>query len=124
MDLDKFKLINDTYGHFAGDKILIHFTQTIQTFLRKSDLIGRVGGEEFAIFLPDTDLDAAFQLADKIRKAVSQSSLELDGKTVIYTVSLGIDSSMKTDHLIEDLFKRADLKLYGAKDKGRNRVER
>jgi diguanylate cyclase (GGDEF)-like protein len=124
MDLDKFKLINDTYGHFIGDKVLIHFTQMIQNFLRKSDLIGRLGGEEFAIFLPDTDIDGAFQLADKIRKAVSHSTIALDGKTVTYTVSLGIDSSNQTDHKIDDLFKRADLKLYSAKDKGRNRVER
>lgn len=124
MDLDKFKLINDNFGHFIGDKVLVHFAQTIQTFLRKSDLIGRLGGEEFAIFLPDTDINAAFQIADKIREAVSCSRLEVDGKTVTYTVSLGIDSSLQTDNLIEELFKRADLKLYGAKDKGRNRVER
>ena len=124
MDLDKFKLINDTYGHSTGDKVLVHFTQTIQTLLRKSDLIGRLGGEEFAIFLPDTEIDAAFQLADKIRETVSNSTIELDGLTVAYTVSLGIDSSMQTDHKIDELFKRADLKLYGAKDKGRNRVER
>ena len=124
MDLDEFKLVNDTYGHFIGDKVLKQFTQTIQTHLRKSDLIGRIGGEEFAIFLPDTDLDAAFQLADKIREAVSRSTIELDGLTVTYTVSLGIDASMPTDHKIDDLFKRADLKLYDAKDKGRNRVEK
>jgi diguanylate cyclase (GGDEF)-like protein len=83
-----------------------------------------LGGEEFAIFLPDTEIDAAFQLADKIRETVSNSTIELDGLTVAYTVSLGIDSSMQTDHKIDELFKRADLKLYGAKDKGRNRVER
>ena len=124
MDLDNFKLINDTYGHFIGDKVLIHFTQTIQALLRKSDLIGRVGGEEFAIFLPDTDTDAAFELANKIREAVSHSTIELDGISVTYTVSLGIDSSMQTDHKIDDIFKRADLKLYDAKGKGRNRVER
>lgn len=124
MDLDNFKLINDTYGHFIGDKVLIHFTQTIQTFLRKSDLVGRVGGEEFAIYLPDTDTDAAFQIADKIREAVSHTTIELDDKTVTYTVSLGIDSSMQTDQVIDEIFKRADLKLYSAKDKGRNRVER
>jgi diguanylate cyclase (GGDEF)-like protein len=124
MDLDYFKKINDTYGHFIGDKVLIHFTQTIQSFLRKSDLIGRVGGEEFALFLSDTSIDDAFLLADKIRKSVSDSILEIDGKTVTYTVSLGIDSSERTDHSIDQLFKRADIKLYGAKDKGRDRVEK
>ncbi|SHK29165.1 diguanylate cyclase (GGDEF) domain-containing protein [Marinobacter antarcticus] len=124
MDLDHFKMINDTHGHFVGDKVLIHFTHTIRTFLRKTDLIGRLGGEEFAIFLPDAGIDDAFRLADKIRKAISDSILEVDGKTVAYTVSLGVASSGQKDHLIDELFKRADKKLYGAKDKGRDRVEK
>lgn len=124
LDLDFFKRINDTYGHFIGDKVLIQFTQILQSFLKESDLLGRVGGEEFAIFLPDTKLDAAFQLADEIRQAISKTTLEIEGKTVTYTVSLGVESSEPDDQLIDDLFKRADLKLYGAKDKGRDRVER
>ena len=124
MDLDYFKRINDTYGHFIGDKVLIHFTLMLQDFLRKSDLFGRVGGEEFAIFLPDTGLDGAFQLADNIRQAISDSVLEVEGKSITYTISLGIESSGPEDNLIDELFKRADLKLYGAKDKGRDRVER
>ena len=124
MDLDYFKRINDTYGHFVGDKVLIHFTQTLQKFLTKSDLLGRVGGEEFAIFLPDTGLDKAFQLADRIRQAISDSVIDVEGKKVTYTVSLGIEPSKSEDKLIDDLFKRADLKLYGAKGKGRDRVEK
>jgi len=124
MDLDHFKMVNDTYGHFTGDKVLIHFTHTIQTFLRKSDLFGRVGGEEFAIFLSDTENDGAFQLADKLRKAIGDSTLKVDGQTVAYTVSLGIVSSEPKDNSIDEMFKRADLKLYGAKGKGRDRVER
>ncbi|MFT7053862.1 MAG: diguanylate cyclase (GGDEF)-like protein [Psychromonas sp.] len=123
LDLDHFKNINDTYGHFIGDQVLIHFTHTIQSLLRKSDLIGRVGGEEFAIFLPDTEMDDAYQLADGIRKAIGHSRLEIDGKTVSYTVSLGVESSEPQDQSVDELFKRADLKLYGAKDKGRNRVQ-
>ena len=124
MDLDHFKIVNDTYGHFIGDKVLIHFTKTIHDFLRKSDLFGRVGGEEFAIFLPDTGSDVAFKLAEKIRKVISDSTLEIDGIAVNYTVSLGIESSDPTDASIIELFKRADVKLYGAKDKGRDHVER
>jgi diguanylate cyclase (GGDEF)-like protein len=124
MDLDHFKIVNDTYGHFIGDKVLIHFINTIQNFLRKSDLIGRVGGEEFAIFLPNTGINDAFLIADKIRKVIGNSILEVDGKKITYTVSLGIESLEPKDHLIQDLFKRADLKLYGAKDKGRDRVEK
>jgi diguanylate cyclase (GGDEF)-like protein len=124
MDLDYFKIINDTYGHFIGDKVLIHFTQSIQAHLRKSDLISRVGGEEFAIFLPDTGIDDAFLLADKIRKAIGASTLEVDGKAVTYTVSIGVASSEPKDQSIDELFKRADLKLYESKDKGRDRVEK
>lgn len=124
MDLDYFKLVNDTYGHFVGDRVLIHFTNTIHALLRKSDLIGRLGGEEFAILLPDTGIDDAFRLADKIRKAIGDSTLQIDGKTVSYTVSLGVDSSEPEDDSVNELFKRADLKLYGAKNKGRDRVEK
>ena len=123
MDLDYFKSINDSYGHFIGDKVLIHFTQTINGFLRKSDLIGRIGGEEFAIFLSDAQIDDASRLAEKIRKAIYDSTLQIDGHTVTYTVSLGVGSSVPDDQSIDDLFKRADLKLYEAKDKGRDRVE-
>jgi diguanylate cyclase (GGDEF)-like protein len=124
MDLDHFKVINDTYGHFTGDKVLIHFAQTLQNLLRKSDLIGRVGGEEFAIFLSDTDIDGAFKLADKIRQLIADSTLHIDGQDISYTVSLGVGSSEPADNSIDELFKRADVKLYGAKDKGRDRVEK
>lgn len=123
MDLDHFKIINDTHGHFIGDQVLIHFVNTIKNLLRKSDLVGRVGGEEFALFLPDTGVDEAFRLADNIRKTIGDSIFEVEGTTVSYTVSLGVESSEATDHSIGELFKRADLKLYGAKDKGRDRVE-
>ena len=124
IDLDYFKNINDTYGHFVGDKVLIHFTDTVQSMIRESDLIGRVGGEEFALFLPNTGLDNAFKLASKIRKAVVDSTLEVDGETVIYTVSQGVASSELKDCSVIELFKVADLKLYCAKDKGRDRVEK
>ncbi|WP_438864010.1 diguanylate cyclase [Neptunicella sp.] len=124
MDLDHFKRINDTYGHFIGDQVLIHFTKTTQSFLRKSDLLGRLGGEEFALFLSDTGVDDAFLLAERVRKAITDSTLQIDGKTVTYTVSFGVVCAEPTDQSISDLFKRADLKLYGAKEHGRDRVER
>jgi diguanylate cyclase (GGDEF)-like protein len=124
MDLDNFKIVNDTFGHFSGDKVLIHFTHTIHTFLRESDLFGRLGGEEFGIFLSDTEIDDAYQLADKLRHAISNSTLEIDGETITYTVSIGIESSELKNISIDDLFKSADSKLYGAKDKGRNYVEK
>jgi diguanylate cyclase (GGDEF)-like protein len=124
MDLDNFKKVNDTYGHFVGDKVLTHFAHTIHTFLRESDLCGRLGGEEFAIFLPNTGIDDAFHLADKLRAAIGNSVLEVDGKTITYTVSIGIQSSEFEDFSIEELFKQADLKLYAAKEKGRDNVEK
>lgn len=124
IDLDHFKTINDTYGHFVGDKVLIHFANTVDDFLRRSDVFGRLGGEEFAIFLPDTDIEDAFRLANKIRKVISHSLLEIDGKAINYTVSLGVDASEPGDQSVDALFKRADIKLYGAKDKGRDRVEK
>ncbi|GAA3965749.1 diguanylate cyclase [Allohahella marinimesophila] len=124
MDLDHFKKINDTFGHVVGDKVLIHFTQTIRAILRKSDLLGRLGGEEFGVFLPDTSLDDAVKLADQMRQAIGESTLEFEDRTLSYTVSLGVESSALEDHSIVELFKRADLKLYGAKAKGRDRVEK
>jgi diguanylate cyclase (GGDEF)-like protein len=124
MDLDHFKIINDTYGHFIGDKVLIQFTQTIRGLLRESDLFGRLGGEEFGVFLSDTGIDNAFQLADKLRKAIADSTLQVDGKSASYTMSIGVESSELEERSIDELFKRADLKLYKAKEKGRNRVER
>ena len=98
-------------------------TEILQKECRETDFIARIGGEEFAIFLSDTAIDDAFQLADKIRNIIANSTLNIDGKVVNYTVSLGVDSSQPADQSIDVLFKRADLKLYGAKDKGRNRVE-
>lgn len=124
MDLDLFKEVNDTFGHFAGDKVLIHCTQTIQSLLRKSDLVARVGGEEFAVFLPDTGLDDAYRIANTIRQTIADSTLEIDNKTIAYTLSIGVVCSEPDDELIDELFKRVDLKLYGAKDKGRDRVEK
>lgn len=123
IDLDNFKKINDTYGHSVGDEVLIHFIGTIKSLLRKTDLVGRVGGEEFAICLPDTGLDDATRLAEKIRMTVSESALEVEGKTVTYTVSIGVDFSEPNDDSIDNLFKRSDIKLYSAKFKGRDRVE-
>jgi diguanylate cyclase (GGDEF)-like protein len=123
LDLDHFKDVNDTYGHFIGDKVLMHFTMTMQSFLRESDLVGRLGGEEFGIYLNNTKADDALELANKLRKTIADSSLKIEGNSVTYTVSLGIESSQAQDQSINELFKRADVKLYSAKNKGRNRVE-
>jgi len=124
MDLDHFKVINDTYGHFIGDQVLIHFIKTIKGLLRESDLLARVGGEEFALFLPDTGIEDASRLANNIRMAIAASTVEVEGKIVTYTMSTGIASSETGCYSVDELFKRADLKLYDAKNKGRDRVEK
>jgi len=123
MDLDHFKMVNDTYGHSVGDIVLIHFASTVQALLRSSDLFGRVGGEEFALFLADTDVKGAFHLTEKLRVAIGSSALEVDGKIIKYTVSQGIASAEPKDKSVDELFKRADLKLYKAKEGGRNCVQ-
>jgi diguanylate cyclase len=123
MDLDHFKRINDNYGHFIGDHVLIDLIQTIQGLLRKSDLLGRVGGEEFALFLPNAGIDKAYEIANKIRNAINASTVDMDGQKVTYTVSQGIESIGPDDLSIDQLYKRADVKLYQAKDRGRDCVQ-
>ncbi|MDG4719930.1 MULTISPECIES: diguanylate cyclase [Thalassospira] len=123
MDLDYFKFINDTYGHFVGDQVLVHFTRAVQAHLRKGDLLGRLGGEEFAVFLPDLGIEEAVALADRLRQSIGEARLVIDGQSITYTVSLGVSSSGYGDKSVEELFKLADVKLYGAKEKGRDRVE-
>ncbi len=124
MDLDFFKDINDKYGHFAGDKVLSHFVGLVSRDLRKSDLMGRIGGEEFVVFLPDTDMEGAANLAQKICKMAEKTPLEVDGELINYTVSIGVACSQGNDEPVEELYKRADAKMYQAKEKGRNRVEK
>lgn len=124
MDLDNFKRINDSYGHFFGDKVLTHFAHTIHSFLRESDLFGRLGGEEFAVFLPNTKIEDAFKLAEKLRSAIYSSTLTVESDTIRYTVSIGISACDNQAYSVEELFKQADAKLYTAKEKGRDHVEK
>ncbi len=122
LDLDRFKQVNDTYGHRAGDELLIHFTQLCRSTIRETDIIGRTGGEEFAILLPETELGAAFQLAERIRAAVETNALRLDHVIVPYSVSIGVAVKDATEMHIEKLLSQADKALYEAKDAGRNRT--
>ena len=118
MDLDHFKRINDTYGHQAGDKALVDFVERVNTHLRSQDQMGRLGGEEFVLLLPETSADEAWVVAERIRESSAQSS---DG--VRYTVSMGIATLREQDHTVQDLLARADEALYRAKGNGRNRIE-
>ncbi|MFA5322622.1 MAG: GGDEF domain-containing protein [Smithella sp.] len=122
IDLDKFKSINDTFGHQAGDNVLITFSAIIRSVLRKTDFCGRYGGEEFLIVLTETDLEAAKVFAERIRSCVEESFFPDLGKKSNITVSIGL-AKHQTIEGIEKTISRADEALYRAKNNGRNRVE-
>ena len=118
-DLDNFKNINDTYGHDVGDRVLIEVVKSVGECLRKSDSFGRIGGEEFMILLPHTDINTAVEIADRIRHFISGHHIEPAGEI---TISAGVVQHTFQENL-EVLVKRADIALYKAKELGRNRVE-
>lgn len=122
-DIDHFKGINDTYGHDAGDQVLIAISNILADCLRNSgDIIARIGGEEFAILLPECDQDGAALLAERLRISIAAFSLELNGDTVKPTSSFGVSEWHQTEGRIDEAQKRADAALYLSKTNGRNRV--
>lgn len=123
-DIDFFKKINDTYGHAAGDAALRQFARTCRDHLRPLDLIGRIGGEEFAVILPDTTLAGAIRVADRLRVVVSELSIEEGDNRFSMTVSIGAGEIPPESAGIEATLAAADHALYRAKQNGRNRVER
>ena len=123
MDLDHFKAINDRYGHAAGDQVLKHFAELLRSLLRKSDIIGRIGGEEFAVILPDTPRPAAAKLAGEILHGTAARAVIPARDTVVnFTVSIGI-STYPDFANVNALMSEADRALYRAKKNGRNRVD-
>lgn len=123
LDIDHFKRVNDTYGHAIGDALLKHFTYIVQKNLRKTDIAGRLGGEEFAIVLPDTPICAANIFAERLCQEVKNTRMQLDDKAIEVTVSIGIAAMETTDGNCDAVLIRADDALYRAKEGGRNRVE-
>lgn len=122
LDIDHFKRINDTYGHAAGDDALRRFADACRTTLRRHDVLGRIGGEEFALLLPDTDSHGAPILAERLRRRIAGVRVPVGERgPVSFTVSIGCACSVPSDSLPE-LFARADHALYAAKRGGRNRV--
>jgi len=119
-DLDHFKRINDTYGHNIGDEVLKRVTAEVKKHIRKTDILGRWGGEEFVIVLPHTDLEAAKRLAERLRKLIEGLKILPDGAKV--TSSFGITEILPCE-TFKKAFERADKALYRAKQKGRNRIE-
>ncbi|MDV7104361.1 diguanylate cyclase [Vibrio sp. TH_r3] len=122
LDLDKFKELNDSYGHRFGDEALVHFVNTCNSVLRESDVIGRIGGEEFAIILPDTNQYKAIEIANQIRSLIYKAPLYAQGNTVQITVSIGV-AVLDKQECFADLLNHADKALYNAKNAGRNKVE-
>jgi diguanylate cyclase (GGDEF)-like protein len=123
LDLDHFKLINDRFGHATGDTVLKSFAEQAALQLRTSDLIGRMGGEEFMITLPDTGLDKALIIAERIRSSIESMQLTAAGSLIPVTVSIGLAEFPHDGEQLEHVFAIADHRLYRAKQLGRNRVE-
>ncbi len=121
-DVDKFKNINDSYGHQAGDKVLQLISRQVKKGTRDTDLLSRYGGEEFVVILPETDAQAAFLVGEKIREQVAGSPFHFKGKRVQITISCGI-AAFKTGYRPEQVFDAADKALYKAKEGGRNQCQ-
>ncbi|HEX2009681.1 MAG TPA: diguanylate cyclase [Roseateles sp.] len=123
LDLDHFKQINDVHGHAAGDEVLRAFARLAGDCLREVDLMGRVGGEEFAILLPGCSHEAAQAVAERVRAALAAARIDIgEGRWVSATVSIGIAVGAPAQELLEPLLVQADLALYRAKTAGRNRL--
>ncbi len=123
MDLDHFKRINDAFGHAVGDAVLVAFARVVCQQVREVDTVGRLGGEEFGILLPNTDVAEAVRVTERIRLAVASSTLEANGKTIQYTASFGLATFSGHEVSLGGFMDRADVALYKAKRSGRNRVE-
>ncbi|MCD2516530.1 diguanylate cyclase [Massilia sp. G4R7] len=123
-DADHFKAINDRHGHPGGDAVLQHLAAILAETFREVDVVARIGGEEFAVLLPSTDLPRAAVVAERLRAIVASSSVHFEGARIHYTVSAGVACVLDGEGGIDLLLKRADQALYAAKRAGRNRVER
>ncbi|WP_415765298.1 sensor domain-containing diguanylate cyclase [Pseudomonas sp. ZB1P45] len=121
LDLDHFKVLNDTYGHLAGDQVLIGFARDLESCLRHSDIVCRWGGEEFIVLLKDTDGETGLMVAEKIRQHVEQQRYAYNDKALQLTVSIGL-TTLQTDDTLHTLLSRADHAMYRAKQAGRNRT--
>jgi diguanylate cyclase (GGDEF)-like protein len=122
LDIDHFKYVNDTHGHDVGDAVLKILVATIQPHLRASDRIARLGGEEFAVFLPGTGLEAAASVAERLRRSVEETSVALTEGALRFTCSFGIAERRQEEAELAPLLTRADQALYEAKRAGRNCV--
>lgn len=122
MDIDYFKRINDNFGHAVGDEAIKAFVDASLSNLRREDVLGRMGGEEFAVLLPQTKLESATAIAERLRRQVASLVIDAKGGQARFTVSIGVTQATASDISIETGLNRADRALYEAKATGRNRV--
>lgn len=121
-DLDNFKLVNDNHGHHAGDLALKAFAEICRGEIRESDIFGRLGGEEFGLLLPETTIQDAQVLAERILSATNSLAISWDGQTIRFTVSIGLIELNEDDTTLNKVMHRADLAMYQAKAQGRNQI--
>ena len=121
-DIDHFKMINDQYGHAAGDRVLQQFSHFIMSQIREEDIFGRLGGEEFALVVSNPDKDAIHKMGNRLRQDIHKLSVEFNQQTINFTVSIGVAHIEDEQHL-DELLHKADKALYRAKETGRNRLE-
>ena len=122
LDIDGFKSINDTFGHRQGDKVLVHTARELAHFARVGDVLARWGGEEFILFMPETKLEDAVIVAQRMREKIAAIRYTVDDKTVSFTASFGVAHYTSEIDSLDGLIARADTYLYRAKERGRNRV--
>ncbi len=122
LDIDHFKRVNDTYGHPIGDQVLQAIAQRCRKGLRELDLLGRYGGEEFLVFLPETDWKTAFAIANRLRLLIAEAAIPTRAGPLRVTISLGVSQHVDADNRLEGVIERADQALYQAKAQGRNRA--
>jgi diguanylate cyclase (GGDEF)-like protein/PAS domain S-box-containing protein len=122
IDADHFKQVNDTYGHDAGDRVLQSIADVALESLRGLDLVGRLGGEEFAAAMPEAELATALAIAERLRQQIAERSTATDGGPIAITVSIGVAAISAGDATLNQMLRRADQALYAAKNRGRNQV--
>jgi diguanylate cyclase (GGDEF)-like protein len=121
-NLDRFKSLNDTLGHPAGDAALVHFANTINHVVRETDQAARIGGEEFAVWLPEADVPSALMVANRIRERFASSSWDWQGRSWALSASFGVAACPESTRSLDNLMARADAALHQAKKAGRNRA--
>jgi len=120
LDIDHYKIINDTYGHVIGDLALKEISQLLKENIRETDTLGRYGGDEFSILLPETDLEHAIEIAERLSDLISQTWIKVNHYQFILTISFGVASTNESTTDLSQLFLAADMALYDAKKDHRN----